>query len=168
MVLYLCVLIVFSLHQESLKLILATNPFPRWFCHSLIIATFTHKCVNNLLLYCHVQVLVSNGWNRSNRRLNYNLLLTPLQLHNAQIIPGANITISLYFILILAMSLITYCIDIVSTIFWMYVLPVPIYSPLLCSTKATSYQAEMMHYLLFHPMTTLSGCWLRLLWLSVM
>jgi hypothetical protein len=33
MVLYLCVLIVFSLHRESLKLILVTNPFPRWFCH---------------------------------------------------------------------------------------------------------------------------------------
>jgi hypothetical protein len=33
MVLYLCVLIVFSLHRESLKLILATNPSPRWFCH---------------------------------------------------------------------------------------------------------------------------------------
>jgi hypothetical protein len=27
-------LIVFSLHRESLKLILAMNPFPRWFCHS--------------------------------------------------------------------------------------------------------------------------------------
>jgi hypothetical protein len=34
MVLYLCVLIVFSLHRESLKLILATDPLPRWFCHS--------------------------------------------------------------------------------------------------------------------------------------
>jgi hypothetical protein len=34
MVLYLCVLIVFSLHRESLKLILATDPFPRRFCHS--------------------------------------------------------------------------------------------------------------------------------------
>jgi hypothetical protein len=33
MVLYLCVLIVFSLYRESLKLILATNPFFRWFCH---------------------------------------------------------------------------------------------------------------------------------------
>jgi hypothetical protein len=33
MVLYLFVLIVFSLHRESLKLILATNPFLRWFCH---------------------------------------------------------------------------------------------------------------------------------------
>jgi hypothetical protein len=32
-VLYLCVLIVFSLHRESLKLILATDPLPRWFCH---------------------------------------------------------------------------------------------------------------------------------------
>jgi hypothetical protein len=28
-----CVLIVFSLHRESLKLILKTNPSPRWFCH---------------------------------------------------------------------------------------------------------------------------------------
>jgi hypothetical protein len=28
------VLIVFSLHRESLKLILATNPFPRWFYRS--------------------------------------------------------------------------------------------------------------------------------------
>jgi hypothetical protein len=34
MVLYLCVLIVFSLRQESLKLILVTNPSPRWFCHN--------------------------------------------------------------------------------------------------------------------------------------
>jgi hypothetical protein len=33
MVLYLCVLIVFSLHRESLMLILAMNPFLRWFCH---------------------------------------------------------------------------------------------------------------------------------------
>jgi hypothetical protein len=33
--LYLCVLIVFSLHRESLKLILVMNPFPRWFCHSV-------------------------------------------------------------------------------------------------------------------------------------
>jgi hypothetical protein len=33
MVLYLCVLIVFSLHRELLKLILATNPLARWFCH---------------------------------------------------------------------------------------------------------------------------------------
>jgi hypothetical protein len=32
--LYLCVLIVFSLHRESLKLILAMNPFLRWFCRS--------------------------------------------------------------------------------------------------------------------------------------
>jgi hypothetical protein len=28
------VLIVFSLHRESLKLILAMNPSPRWFCHN--------------------------------------------------------------------------------------------------------------------------------------
>jgi hypothetical protein len=34
MVLYLCVLIVFSLRRESLKLILVTDPFMRWFCHS--------------------------------------------------------------------------------------------------------------------------------------
>jgi hypothetical protein len=27
-------LIVFSLHRESLKLILAMNPSPRWFCHT--------------------------------------------------------------------------------------------------------------------------------------
>jgi hypothetical protein len=33
-VLYLCVLIVFSLRRESLKLILVTDPLPRWFCHS--------------------------------------------------------------------------------------------------------------------------------------
>jgi hypothetical protein len=33
MILYLCVLIVFSLHRESLKLILATDPSLRWFCH---------------------------------------------------------------------------------------------------------------------------------------
>jgi hypothetical protein len=35
MVLYLCVLIVSSLHRESLKLILAMNPSLRWFCHIL-------------------------------------------------------------------------------------------------------------------------------------
>jgi hypothetical protein len=34
MVLYLCVLIVFSLRRESLKLILATDSLPRWFCHN--------------------------------------------------------------------------------------------------------------------------------------
>jgi hypothetical protein len=34
MVLYLCVLIVFSLRRESLKLILVTDPFLRWFCHN--------------------------------------------------------------------------------------------------------------------------------------
>jgi hypothetical protein len=34
MVLYLCVLIVFSLYQELLKLIQVTNTFPRWFYHS--------------------------------------------------------------------------------------------------------------------------------------
>jgi hypothetical protein len=28
------VLIVFSFRRESLKLILAMNPFPRWFCHN--------------------------------------------------------------------------------------------------------------------------------------
>jgi hypothetical protein len=33
MVLYLRVLIVFSLHRESLKLILATDPFSKWFSH---------------------------------------------------------------------------------------------------------------------------------------
>jgi hypothetical protein len=36
MVLYYCVLIVFSLHRESLKLILATDPIPRWFCHNTL------------------------------------------------------------------------------------------------------------------------------------
>jgi hypothetical protein len=34
MVLYLCVLIMFSIHWESLKLILATDPFPMRFCHT--------------------------------------------------------------------------------------------------------------------------------------
>jgi hypothetical protein len=34
MILYLCVLIVFSLHRESLKLILVMNPSSRWFCHN--------------------------------------------------------------------------------------------------------------------------------------
>jgi ribulose-5-phosphate 4-epimerase/fuculose-1-phosphate aldolase len=34
MVLYLCVLIVFSPHRELLKLILAMNPSSRWFCHT--------------------------------------------------------------------------------------------------------------------------------------
>jgi hypothetical protein len=38
MVLYLCVLIVFSLRRESLKLILATDPLLRWFCHTLVLA----------------------------------------------------------------------------------------------------------------------------------
>jgi hypothetical protein len=35
MVLYLFMLIMFSLHRESLKLILVDNPPPplRWFCH---------------------------------------------------------------------------------------------------------------------------------------
>jgi hypothetical protein len=33
MILYLCVLIIFSLYQEPLKLILVMNPFLRWFCH---------------------------------------------------------------------------------------------------------------------------------------
>jgi hypothetical protein len=36
MILYLCVLIVFLLHRESLKLILAMNPSLRWFCHNII------------------------------------------------------------------------------------------------------------------------------------
>jgi hypothetical protein len=34
MVLYLCVLIVFSLRRELLKLILVMNPSPRWFSHT--------------------------------------------------------------------------------------------------------------------------------------
>jgi hypothetical protein len=33
MVMYYYVLIVFSFRRESLKLILATDPLPRWFCH---------------------------------------------------------------------------------------------------------------------------------------
>jgi hypothetical protein len=37
MVLYLYVLIVFSLHRESLKLILVTNPSPRWLCHIIYV-----------------------------------------------------------------------------------------------------------------------------------
>jgi hypothetical protein len=37
MVLYLCVLIVFSLHRESLKLILEMNPFSRWFYHNFLL-----------------------------------------------------------------------------------------------------------------------------------
>jgi hypothetical protein len=37
MILYSCVLIVFLLHRESLKLILVDDPppSPRWFCHTL-------------------------------------------------------------------------------------------------------------------------------------
>jgi hypothetical protein len=35
MVLYLCVLIVFSLRRESLKLILVNEPLPEVFCHIL-------------------------------------------------------------------------------------------------------------------------------------
>jgi hypothetical protein len=35
MVLYYCVLIVFTLRREWLKLILAMDPLPRWFCHIL-------------------------------------------------------------------------------------------------------------------------------------
>jgi hypothetical protein len=46
MVLYLCVLIVFSLRRESLKLILATNPSQRWFCHKLSVLVMF-----DLLLY---------------------------------------------------------------------------------------------------------------------
>jgi hypothetical protein len=38
MVLYYYALIVFSLRRESLKLILATDPLPRWFCHSCVAA----------------------------------------------------------------------------------------------------------------------------------
>jgi hypothetical protein len=30
------VLIVFSLRRESLKLILVTDPLPRWFCHTCV------------------------------------------------------------------------------------------------------------------------------------
>jgi hypothetical protein len=50
MVLYLCVLIVFSLRRESLKLILVMDPFPRWFCHIRAInnpyvkLVITHVC----------------------------------------------------------------------------------------------------------------------------
>jgi hypothetical protein len=40
MVLYLCVLIVFSLCRESLKLILTTDPFLRWFCHVMHLLVF--------------------------------------------------------------------------------------------------------------------------------
>jgi hypothetical protein len=40
MVLYLCVLIVFSLRRESLKFILATDPLPRWFYHNLCNISF--------------------------------------------------------------------------------------------------------------------------------
>jgi hypothetical protein len=36
MVLYLYVLIVFSLHRESFKLILTTDPLPSWFCHNAL------------------------------------------------------------------------------------------------------------------------------------
>jgi hypothetical protein len=39
MVLYLYVLIVFSLRQESLKLILVTDPFLMWFCHKSLVGT---------------------------------------------------------------------------------------------------------------------------------
>jgi hypothetical protein len=38
MILYLRVLIMFSLRRESFKLILTMNPFPRWFCHRRISA----------------------------------------------------------------------------------------------------------------------------------
>jgi hypothetical protein len=48
MVLYLRVLIVFSLHRESLKLILATNPSPRWLCHSYaLVDTKSHVSKNS-------------------------------------------------------------------------------------------------------------------------
>jgi hypothetical protein len=40
MVLYLCVLIVFSLHRESLKLILVTDPLLRWFYHKRPVGSF--------------------------------------------------------------------------------------------------------------------------------
>jgi hypothetical protein len=42
MVLYLCVLIVFSLRRESLKLILAMNPSPRWFYHTIDLKETAH------------------------------------------------------------------------------------------------------------------------------
>jgi hypothetical protein len=58
MILYLCVLILFSLHQESLKLILAMNPFLRWFCHNfphvriVKIVNSTTGCEMMVLLDC--------------------------------------------------------------------------------------------------------------------
>jgi hypothetical protein len=51
MVLYLCVLIVFSLRRESLKLILATDPLPRWFCHTRTVDTSDQRLVH-LPDYC--------------------------------------------------------------------------------------------------------------------
>jgi hypothetical protein len=45
MVLYYCVLIVFSLRRELLKLILATDPLPRWFCHNDSASTSRHDQV---------------------------------------------------------------------------------------------------------------------------
>jgi hypothetical protein len=56
MVLYLCVLIVFSLRRESLKLILATDPFLRWFCHtaSLILLALARL----VLTKAHAEVTV--------------------------------------------------------------------------------------------------------------
>jgi hypothetical protein len=58
MILYLCVLILFSLHRESLKLILAMNPFLRWFCHNfphvriVKIINSTTGCEMMVLLDC--------------------------------------------------------------------------------------------------------------------
>jgi hypothetical protein len=55
MVLYLCVLIVFSLHRESLKLILATNPSLRWFCHSWLWTVDTTKsCTDSEKYYLNL------------------------------------------------------------------------------------------------------------------
>jgi hypothetical protein len=47
MVLYLCVLIVFSLRRESLKLILVMDPFPSWFCHDQQLNTNSYGQKNN-------------------------------------------------------------------------------------------------------------------------
>jgi hypothetical protein len=79
MVLYLCVLIVFSFHRESLKLILATDPLPRWFCHKIpqeqhtVILIFrcgpdsssVSSSTSSLTLLAHVLVLSLYGESES-------------------------------------------------------------------------------------------------------
>jgi hypothetical protein len=72
MVLYLYVLTVFSLHREWLKLILATNPSPRWFCHRCHVhhprraSTRLEARLGNLSLTCYKVKQATRSWHVSN------------------------------------------------------------------------------------------------------